>query len=246
VVFSHGLGEHSGRYHKLGELLASKGYAVYAMDHQGHGQSEGTRLYVKWFSDFITDVHHLTEIAKAEHPDVEKVHLLGHSMGALIAIHAVNSAPKLYDGVVLSAPPLKTELHPTLETASTVIANLVPKLPAPGLDLSTLCRDQAVVDRYHNDPLNNQGFLRIRLVGELVEAYRKVPEFSSKFPIPYILLHGTADRMCLHEGSVGFHESTEIEDKKFVSIDGAYHELFNEPDGHSVNEAITWLESRHK
>ena len=47
VILTHGLGEHCGRYEVVGSGLASPGFAVYALDHQGHGRSEGDRLVVK-------------------------------------------------------------------------------------------------------------------------------------------------------------------------------------------------------
>ena len=41
VVLCHGFGEHSGRYeHVAGEFIR-QGFVVYALDHQGHGCSEG-------------------------------------------------------------------------------------------------------------------------------------------------------------------------------------------------------------
>lgn len=231
VIISHGLAEHSGRYELLGIQLSMKGYAVYALDHQGHGQSEGTRLYVKWFSDFIDDIHQLTELAKKQNPEVTKCFLLGHSMGALIAIHAVHTAPKLYNAVILSAPPLKLELPPMIDVIGPAIASLFPKAPSPGIDISTLCNDKSVVDRYMNDPLciTNES-PKFRLTSEIILNSLKVPEFSAQFPIPYLLMHGTGDKICLIDGSVNFHGKTEIAEKRFVAYDGAFHELFNEPD----------------
>ena len=41
VVISHGAGEHSGRYTHVAERLNAAGYAVFALDHRGHGRSEG-------------------------------------------------------------------------------------------------------------------------------------------------------------------------------------------------------------
>ena len=39
ILIAHGMGEHSGRYTALGELLASKGFNVLAHDQRGHGGS---------------------------------------------------------------------------------------------------------------------------------------------------------------------------------------------------------------
>ena len=43
VVIAHGVSEHSGRYGYVAERLVREGYAVYALDHRGHGRSGGPR-----------------------------------------------------------------------------------------------------------------------------------------------------------------------------------------------------------
>lgn len=39
VLVIHGAAEHSARYDRLARILAGQGYAVYAPDHRGHGQT---------------------------------------------------------------------------------------------------------------------------------------------------------------------------------------------------------------
>ena len=41
ILLVHGLGEHSGRYQNVVDRLVPLGYAIYAVDHIGHGKSEG-------------------------------------------------------------------------------------------------------------------------------------------------------------------------------------------------------------
>lgn len=167
-------------------------------------------------------------------------------MGALISIHAVNMAPRLYNGVVLSGPPLAVDLPPGARQILPVLGSLLPKMPAPPLELSTLTRDLSAVDRYHNDPLNNQGHNTIRLISELIKAMDKVETFRENFPIPYLLLAGSKDKMCPIRGSEEFHKHTKQKDKTFVTYDGAFHELYNEPDSDekAIPETIQWLEAR--
>lgn len=231
---------------ELARSLTRLGYAVYALDHQGHGQSEGTRGYVKHFSDLVHDVHFLTEMAKKKHPAQLKTFLLGHSMGSLIAIHAVHEAPRLYAGVVLSAPPLKVAVPPGLDTLGPVISAYLPKLPGPPLDITTLCDDAGVLDRYHMDPLISMGSSKFRLLAELIRSIDEAQAFAQDFPTPYLLMHGTADKMALYRGSVTFHEATKVQDKKFVSYENAMHELFNNADKHemAIKETVNWLEAR--
>ena len=42
VQISHGMAEYAMRYDRFARALVSHGYAVYAADHRGHGQTAGT------------------------------------------------------------------------------------------------------------------------------------------------------------------------------------------------------------
>lgn len=55
VFLVHGFGEHVHRYEHVAAFYNSKGYTVVAMDHQGHGQSQGRRAYVESFQHYAND-----------------------------------------------------------------------------------------------------------------------------------------------------------------------------------------------
>ena len=42
IVIVHGAAEHSGRYARVADVLQGEGYAVYALDLRGHGQTAGS------------------------------------------------------------------------------------------------------------------------------------------------------------------------------------------------------------
>jgi alpha-beta hydrolase superfamily lysophospholipase len=44
------------RYEHVAHNLNLSGYSVYACDHQGHGQSQGTRCYVESFQTLSDDL----------------------------------------------------------------------------------------------------------------------------------------------------------------------------------------------
>jgi acylglycerol lipase len=228
VVVSHGLAEHCGRYDGVARKLAAGGFEVYALDHQGHGQSEGARAHVMHFSDFVSDVHELTRLAAARHTAGLKVFLIGHSMGALIAVHSVHCAPGLYDGVVLCSPPLRVEKPPGADLVVPNLASLMPKLRVVPLEIATLCRDDSVCDRYMNDPLVFHGNATLRLINELASHVDVAQDLARTFATPYLLVHGTADKICLFDGSESFHSKTPAQDKTFVPFEGHFHELLNE------------------
>lgn len=56
IFWSHGYTEHSGRYEGTILQLNKLGYSVCAIDHQGHGNSQGDRNFIHQFEDYVDDV----------------------------------------------------------------------------------------------------------------------------------------------------------------------------------------------
>ena len=89
VGIVHGVKSHSGYYHWTAKQLVAQGFAVYALDLHGRGQSDGERFYLEQMSDYVDDVHALVTLAKSRHPSVP-FFLLGHSAGGVVScrLHA--------------------------------------------------------------------------------------------------------------------------------------------------------------
>jgi alpha-beta hydrolase superfamily lysophospholipase len=81
VVIAHGAGEHSGRYRHVSARLVDEGFAVHALDHRGHGRSEGPRALIDRMDNAVADLDRLIVQAAAEHAG-QPLFLLGHSMAA--------------------------------------------------------------------------------------------------------------------------------------------------------------------
>ncbi|MBP3696015.1 MAG: lysophospholipase [Clostridia bacterium] len=86
----HGMAEHGERYADFAEYLCSKGFAVLADDHVGHGKSVKSDDDLGYFGEnggwdaFVEDERALTELIKKEYPDTPVI-FFGHSMGSFIA-----------------------------------------------------------------------------------------------------------------------------------------------------------------
>ena len=68
VMLVHGLGEHSGRYAHVADALTGAGYAVHALDHRGHGRSDGKRVFVKSYDELMRDLSMFRSYVEGEHP----------------------------------------------------------------------------------------------------------------------------------------------------------------------------------
>jgi alpha-beta hydrolase superfamily lysophospholipase len=67
VLIAHGLGEHGGRYAHVAEALNKIGCGVYAIDHRGHGKSDGARAFVDRFSNVVADMDQLVEMLRKKY-----------------------------------------------------------------------------------------------------------------------------------------------------------------------------------
>ena len=56
IVIVHGLNSHSGYYQWVADQFTALRYAVYALDLEGRGQSEGERFYVQSIYDYVNEV----------------------------------------------------------------------------------------------------------------------------------------------------------------------------------------------
>jgi len=243
VVLAHGLNEHKGRYAHVARALTAAGFVVYLVDHQGHGRSEGRRLFVHHFHDFAEDVLMFVRLAKKQNPELaSSVFMMGHSLGGAVAIDAVLTAPDEFRGAVFSAP--ASEVPPNVSRPLFLVLKLLsriaPHAKLAGLDVTTLCRDEGVLTAYGNDPLIQRGKLPTRIIAELLAFADTIPARAAEIKLPYLLIQGSADRIVPPESSDHLHSKTSSADKTYVRVEGGYHELMNE-DPAALDAVVAWL-----
>jgi acylglycerol lipase len=228
VVISHGAGEHSSRYEHVAIRYAGLGYPVYALDHRGHGRSAGPRALIDRLDNAAADLDVLTGLARREHPEVP-LFLLGHSLGATIALrYALRHQDKL-DGMILSGTLAVIDLPPPpVRLAAKALSAIAPRLPALSVDPATISRDPREVEAYRTDPLVHHGKLPVRTVAEIADATEAFPEQLGNLTLPLLLVHGSEDRLVSVQGSRMVHERASSEDKTLKIYDGLFHEVLNE------------------
>lgn len=247
VVVAHGAAEHSGRYAHVGERFADAGYATYALDHRGHGRSEGVRANIGRMSEVLADLDQLVRQSARDHDGVP-VFLLGHSMGGLIALDYVTDPGFTFPlaGLILSGPAVESEVgSPVQRAAAKVLSAVAPNLGVLALDASAVSKDPAVVAAYDADPLVYRKKLRARTGAEMLDAMSRVKARLSDIAIPVLVMHGTEDRLTAPAGSRAVAEGVGTTDITLKLYEGLYHEIFNEPEQDSVfGDVLTWLKVR--
>jgi acylglycerol lipase len=245
LVIAHGAGEHSGRYTHVAARLTADAYAVYALEHRGHGRSEGARGLIDRIDNAVADLDSLIELAAARHPQTQ-LFLLGHSMGGTIALRYAIAHQQRLAGLILSGALAALEpTPPPVRIIAKVLSALAPRAPAVAVDSSLVSRDPAVVAAYVEDPFVHHGKLPVRTVAELAAAIESLAADVQAITVPVLILYGTADGLCPPEGSVMLGAQISSVDKTIKAYDGLYHEILNEPEQDRVlDDMCAWLATR--
>ena len=245
ILLIPGLGEYSGRYEHVADYLTRRGFAVHALDHYGHGKSDGLAGYVERFSVYLDGVTALFEKVRSEHAH-QPLFLLGHSMGGLIAAAFLLGQQAAFQACALSGPAIKSDQAPPRVVIALirVLSTLAPTLPLVQLDASCVSRDQNVVEAYMKDPLVHHGRLSARLISEMSAAMNHTLARASEISLPIMFMHGEADILTSPSGSAEMFGKVGSTDKTLKTYPGLYHEIFNEPEQETVlADMSTWLEA---
>lgn len=102
IVALHGFNDYSRFINDAANFFVQQNIAVYAYDQRGFGQSPH---HGRWPGKeaLAGDARLFVQYMHARFPDTP-LFLLGHSMGAAVALYALASGPLPIDGVILAAP----------------------------------------------------------------------------------------------------------------------------------------------
>lgn len=246
VTVLHGYSEYSGRYLHVVQRLLDEGYAVAAMDHRGHGHSEGRRAFIPSFAAPATDVNTFLGMVAAEFPG-KKHFVFAHSMGAALAVECVlNHQPPL-DGLMLSGAGLKInyQVNPFLRAVSRLGSVLLPRWGLVPLQEGLTTHDAAMQANANADPLIYRGGIPLRTGELLLQAWGYFAPRLQTITLPLLLLHGTADQLADPAASQGLYERAASTDKTLKLYDGLMHEVVNEVERETVlQDMVDWLAAR--
>ena len=250
VIVAHGYGEHGGRYEDLLTVLAASRFASYAVDHRGHGQSDGERAFEPDFGRYLDDFGLVVKRARAEHTG-KPCYLIGHSLGGLIAFgYALDHQADL-DGVVLLAPALRyrAKLNQPTNTFLRRLADKSPHRPliayVPGLRSKKRGAEMEAL----RDPLNYKGWIRAGTIVSIQDAGEVALERAGEFKLPILIMHGDQDLIIDPAASFDLYRAIGVRtdaDNSLITWPGMRHELLHDVDGKEVIGVILgWLNGHY-
>jgi acylglycerol lipase len=245
LLIIHGLAEHRGRYSKQVEFFTAHQIACCTIDLPGHGAACATRGDMVSFTDCVNDLALLVDSLKFKHATLP-LFIWGHSMGSLIAtLVAAERSPKIRGVITSSVPVAAMDAVPKWRAALFKFAERIVPTQRVRLPISyaAISRDPVVVEAYKNDPLIPKS-VTLRLLLGMFEASSRAIRKAKRLRMPWLALHGGADRIAPPIGSQRLIDALASTDTRLLVWHSAFHEVHNdiEPDRTVMLDAmVEWM-----
>ncbi|CAL5213409.1 unnamed protein product [Lathyrus oleraceus] len=256
IFMIHGYGNDiSWTFQSTPIFLAQMGFACFALDLQGHGQTQGLKAFVPSVDLVVQDcLSYFNSIKRDPKFKALPCFLFGESMGGAICLLIHFADPRGFQGAILVAPMCKIsdKVRPKwpIPQILTFLARFFPTLPivpTPDLLYKSVKVDHKKVIAEMN-PLRYRGKPRLGTVVELLRVTDILSRRLCDVELPFIVLHGSADVVTDPEVSRELYEEARSDDKTIEVYDGMMHSLlFGETDENVKivrSDILQWLNAR--
>lgn len=244
IVICHGVNSHGGQYLWPAGQFAMTGLAPYALDLRGRGKSDGDRFHVGNISEYVADVAAVIRLAKGRHPGLP-VFLLGHSAGGVVSCSFALDHQTEIAGLICESFAFKVPAPDFALAAIKGLSAIAPHLRVLRLKNEDFSRDPIAVRILNSDPLTADEVQPAITVAALVRANDRLRREFPRITLPVFILHGTADKATMAQGSQFFYDTTGSRDKTLKLYDGHFHDLLNDVGKDEVMADIkAWIDAR--
>lgn len=238
-----------------GIRLAKAGFAVYGMDYEGHGKSNGLQAYIPSFDELTNDCSdHFSKIVAKGKNKTKKRFLLGESMGGAVAIILHRKMPKFWDGAVLVAPMCKIaekmRPHPVVMNLLTTLCKVIPTwklIPTQDI-IDSAIKNPEYREEVRNNPYCYKGKPRLKTGLELFTVSIDIEKRLNEVKLPFLIVHGEDDIVTDPSVSEALYNTASSEDKTFKLYPGMWHALTSGESEENIDlvfsDIISWLNER--
>ncbi|KAK8969826.1 hypothetical protein KSP40_PGU010952 [Platanthera guangdongensis] len=237
--------------------LAKAGFAVCAMDHQGHGFSDGLAAHIPDIVPVVDDCISFFGSFRDRFPPSIPSFLYSESLGGAIALLIHLRGPDLsrrWDGVVLNGAMcgISAKFKPPwpLEHLLWIAASVIPTwrvVPTRG----SIPEVSFKVDWKRRlalaSPRRTVARPRAATALELLRICRELQGQFEKITLPLLIVHGGEDVVCDPACVEELHRRAASEDKTLKIYPGMWHQLVGEPDENVelvFGDIVDWLRTR--
>jgi acylglycerol lipase len=265
VILLHGTAAHIGAYSPWAEYLTSQGYALFAFDMRGWGQSQGfgRRAFVRSQEDYVDDLKPAFAEVQRLYPS-KPIYLQGESLGAGVALLASIRGGFPIKGLILNAPPVYVNLKvgPRLPDwvatpglwAVGLVGRVAPNAPLYPMQKDfalSFIWDRAIFDDFSHqmikvDPNFTHSSIAASYITALVRGAANIRANAEKVKEPFILLQGDKDYLISTKSSAKvLMENTSSTDKTRKVYPGMSHCTLHDTGRGAVwADIVSWLDAR--
>jgi alpha-beta hydrolase superfamily lysophospholipase len=247
LLLVYGLGAHTGRWEWLANFFAQKGYASYAIELRGFGETKDLpRGHVDSLKIYYRDIRQLATLIRKENPG-KKIFVLGESLGGLLAYMTAHLYPEHFAGLIAISPYFKSSLKLPLYEYPLIFLSLLyhpRKLFHIPFNAAMLTRDPEEQKAVESDPrelrLSSSGLLFMILVEQL-----RAKRLAKSIGLPTLFLLSGKDLLVDPGTSKAILKKIKIADKTLIEYPEMLHALSIELGREKVfNDILGWLEGR--
>ncbi|KAL2539742.1 alpha/beta-Hydrolases superfamily protein [Abeliophyllum distichum] len=239
--------------------IAKHGFAVCAMDHMGHGFSEGLAAHLPDMNLVVDECILFFNKFRAGYalnlPAFLYAESLGGAIALLITLRRDGVVPvKPFDGVVLNGAMcgISDKFKPPwpLEHFLSIAAALVPTwciVPTRGSIPLVSFKVEWKRKLALASPRRTLQRPRAATAQELLRVCREVQGSFNEVDVPFLIVHGGDDIVCDPACTAQLYERAASNDKTLRIYPGMWHQLIGEPDENVelvFSEVVKWLVTR--
>jgi acylglycerol lipase len=243
----HGLGFSSLSYTEFGHVMASRGYAVYAIDVRGFGEWMNSRENKVDFEGCLGDIEAALKTLRKNYPGC-KIDLVGESMGGAIVLAAASRNPQLIDGIISSVPSSDryAKMSSTLIVGAKFLTNKDKQMDIAPEVVERATENKALQKHMESTPTNRMKLSpkELKQFNDFMKGNYDAAALIEKTPI--LLMAGFKDKLVKPEGTIELFNSISTDDKLLMVVGDGEHLLLeeNQLTEQLTDLLITWLNHR--
>ncbi|XP_034928945.1 caffeoylshikimate esterase [Populus alba] len=258
VAVVHGFTSESSWFLQLTSILFAKnGFSVCAMDHRGHGFSDGIdnlMYHIPDINPVVEDCMQYFKTFRENHAPDLPAFLYSESLGGAIALYITLRQKGAWDGLILNGAMcgISAKIKPPwpLEHILSVVAAVVPTwrvVPTRGSLLEVSLKEEWKAKLALASPKRVAMRPRAATAVELIRVCKELQGRFEEVDVPLLVVHGGDDIVCDPACAKELFERAASTDKTLKIYPGMWHLLVGEPE-ENVNlvfgDMVEWLENR--
>ncbi|KAG2723513.1 hypothetical protein I3843_02G151500 [Carya illinoinensis] len=257
LCFVHGFTGESSWFLQLTAVFFTKaGFATCAIDHQGHGFSDGLVTHIPDINPVVDDCISFFDAFRARHPPSLPSFLYSESLGGAIALLITLRKDRAWDGLILNGAMcgISDKIKPPwpLEHFLSLVATLVPTwrvVPTRGSIPDLSFKEEWKRKLAMASPRRSVARPRAATARELLRVCSELQGRFEEVQMPLLIVHGGEDVVCDPACAEELFKRAASTDKTLKMYPGMWHQLVGEPEENVelvFGDMLEWLLSRAK